>query len=267
MPSPITSAEPPGEPFPAPGEPLPARGEPLPATGEPLCAPGPARLPELEFVPVPAGWPPYDCEVHGAGCPSALDGAVWARRLAVSEEAGWAAGPGWDGGPRQDGGHGQDGDPRPGGGPRQDSGRRLDGGGRLDVGGRLDGGGPLGAGTGVSPTVAGETTAWPRQFGQVIIEVLAGRRASRQLTAWTTDNARAQVETLVRDLASLYPPQIQRIIASRPAARVVEMTMVVRFGPRSRALALRFEQAPGRKAAPGLPARQARWLCTDIETG
>jgi hypothetical protein len=218
MPSPITSAEPPGEP-----------------PGEAPNTPGPARLPELEFVPVPAGWPPYDCEVHGAGCSSTPDGAVWPAALAVREdegdEAGWAAGPGWDGGAQQEG------DRQPG------------------------------AGMGASPVAAGETTAWPRQFGQVIVEVLAGRRASRQLMAWTTDNARAQVEVLVRDLASLHPPQIQRIITSRPAARVVEMTMVVRFGPRSRALALRFEHAPGRRAAPGLPARQARWLCTDIETG
>jgi hypothetical protein len=114
---------------------------------------------------------------------------------------------------------------------------------------------------------AGETTAWPRQFGQVIVEVLAGERASRQLTAWTTDSARAQVEALVRDLASVQRPRIQRIITSRPTARVVEMTMVVRFGPRSRALALRFEQAPARKAAPGLAARPARWLCTEIEAG
>ena len=233
MPSPITPAfgEPPGE---RPAEPL---GELL---GEPPHATGPGQLPELEFVPVPAGWPPYDCEVHGAGCSSALVGTTWPGALTAGEDAddvaGPAAGTGWGGGTGPDGC-----------GP--------------------DGGGPDGGGPTASPVAAGQTAAWPRQFGQVIVEVLAGRRASRQLTAWTTENARAQVEVLVRDLVSLHPPQIQRIITSRPAARVVEMTMVVRFGPRSRALALRFEQAPGRKAIPGLPARQARWLCTDIETG
>jgi hypothetical protein len=45
------------------------------------------------------------------------------------------------------------------------------------------------------------------------------------------------------------------------------MTVVLGFGARSRALAMRLEYRPGRPAAPGRPARPARWLCTDIETG
>ena len=45
------------------------------------------------------------------------------------------------------------------------------------------------------------------------------------------------------------------------------MTVVVSFGPRTRALAMRLEYVAGREAAPGLPARPARWLCTEFETG
>jgi hypothetical protein len=56
-------------------------------------------------------------------------------------------------------------------------------------------------------------------------------------------------------------------MTSQPAVSVVEMTMVVGCGPRSRALALRFEHRPARPAAPGRPARPARWLCTEIEAG
>jgi hypothetical protein len=56
-------------------------------------------------------------------------------------------------------------------------------------------------------------------------------------------------------------------MTSQPAASVVEMTVVVSFGLRSRALAMRFEHMPVRQAAPGLPTRPARWLCTEIETG
>ena len=189
-------------------------------------------LPELQLVPVPAGWPPYDCDVHGGTCPAV--------------------------------------EVRAGGSGARASGGDSDGGGagaRPDVAGDAGARRPGVVASGESPAAAGETTAWPRQFGQVIVEVLAGARSPRQLTAWTTDHARAQVDALVRDLASAQRPRIQRIITSRPTARVVEMTMVVRFGPRSRALALRFEQAPARKAAPGLPARAARWLCTDIEAG
>jgi hypothetical protein len=54
---------------------------------------------------------------------------------------------------------------------------------------------------------------------------------------------------------------------SRPAARVVEMTVVASFGPRSRALAMRFEHVAARPAAPGWTARPARWLCTALEAG
>src|SRR6185437_9255107 len=52
-----------------------------------------------------------------------------------------------------------------------------------------------------------------------------------------------------------------------PGRARVEMTVVLSFGPRSRALALRLEQLPGRQPAPGLPARPARWVCTEIEVG
>jgi hypothetical protein len=45
------------------------------------------------------------------------------------------------------------------------------------------------------------------------------------------------------------------------------MTVVACIGPRTRALALRFEHLAARQAAPGLPPRPARWLCTAIEAG
>ena len=50
-----------------------------------------------------------------------------------------------------------------------------------------------------------------------------------------------------------------------PSAGVVEMSVVVGFGPRVRALAVRLERTPPRPAAAGQPARQARWLCTAVE--
>jgi len=109
--------------------------------------------------------------------------------------------------------------------------------------------------------------AWPRQFAQVIVEILAGSRPSRQLIPWTTDRVRARIDGLTRLLAPGQRPRLQRIMTSQPAVSVVEMTMVVGFGPRSRALALRFEYRPARPAAPGRPARPARWLCTEIEAG
>jgi hypothetical protein len=50
---------------------------------------------------------------------------------------------------------------------------------------------------------------------------------------------------------------VLRVLTTRPAPDVIEMTMVVVIGPRTRALAIRLERAQ-RETAP-------QWLCTDIE--
>jgi Family of unknown function (DUF6459) len=124
------------------------------------------------------------------------------------------------------------------------------------------------AATPVPPGAAADpATARPRQLALVIVEVLAGVRPDRQLVPLATDRVRARVRGLAPLLASDRRPRVARIVTSRPAARVVEMTVVVDFGPRSRALAMRFEHVAARPAAPGWPARPARWLCTAIEAG
>jgi Family of unknown function (DUF6459) len=118
-----------------------------------------------------------------------------------------------------------------------------------------------------SPAAAGTAAAWPRQFAQVLVEVLAGVRPPGQIVPWTTDRVRAQIRQLSPLLVCDRRPRITRIVVSRPVVYVVEMTVVVSLGPRSRALALRFERVRARPAAPGRPARPARWLCTAIEAG
>jgi Family of unknown function (DUF6459) len=114
---------------------------------------------------------------------------------------------------------------------------------------------------------ADPAVAWSRQFAQVVAEILAGARSPRQIAPWTTERVRDRIILLTQTLSTGQKPRIRRIVTSRPAARVVEMTVVLSFGPRSRALALRIEQLPGRRPTPGLPARAARWLCTEIEIG
>jgi Family of unknown function (DUF6459) len=114
---------------------------------------------------------------------------------------------------------------------------------------------------------AGPVGARPRQLAVVIVEVLAGVRPDRQLVCMATDRVRARVGNLAPLLAAGRRPRIARIVMSRPADQVVEMTVVVNFGARSRALAMRFEHAAARPAAPGWPARPARWLCTALEAG
>jgi hypothetical protein len=110
-------------------------------------------------------------------------------------------------------------------------------------------------------------TARPRQAALVIVEVLAGVRPDRQLVPLATERVRARVRGLAPLLASERRPRIARVVTSQPAARIVEMTVVASFGPRSRALAMRFEHVSARPAAPGWPARPPRWLCTAIEAG
>jgi Family of unknown function (DUF6459) len=104
--------------------------------------------------------------------------------------------------------------------------------------------------------------AWPSQFAQVLAETLAGSRPAQQLTPWTTEQARKRIRQLGPMLATDQRPKVRRVITSAPAAGVLEMTAVVGFGPRVRALALRLERDQAR------PNRQGsdRWCCTAIES-
>ena len=220
-----------------PGPALPGPALPGPALPGPAL-PGPAllgrALPGLagpgalpQLVPVPDGAPPYDCEVHGTACQS--PGSFW--------------------------GDLPDDDCRTPTVPA----RAAAAGAVADA---------VGSSAGTMP--AGEACAsalWPRQFAQAITETLAGIRPLRQLTPWTTEQARDQVHALEPLLRTGSSPRIVRVLASLPDAAVAEITVVATFGARTRALAMRFEHVAARPAAPGLPGRPARWLCTDVEAG
>ncbi len=210
----------------------PAPGQHIPSEPASAGLRTPPELPAssgLRLVAVPAGWPPYDCETHGAACPVAREAAR--TNPHVSSQA-----PGRTGPPEAAA-------PPPAPGQQRTPAATA---------------GQAGA---------SQATALPRQFAQVIIEILAGSRPLRQAVGWTTDRVRAQIGDLTQALASDQRPRIRRIVTSQPTASVVEMTVVVNFGQRSRALAMRFEHMPARRPAPGVPARPARWLCTEIETG
>ena len=107
---------------------------------------------------------------------------------------------------------------------------------------------------------------WPSQFAQVLAEALAGARPASQMTPWTTERARAHIRRLGPLLAAGQRPRVQRVLTSRPVDDVVEIAVIVGFGPRTRALAARLERASPQAATPGRPGRQARWLCTAVES-
>ncbi len=120
---------------------------------------------------------------------------------------------------------------------------------------------PPGSATGPEPG------AWPSQFAQVLAETLAGSRPASQIVPWTTERARAHIRRLGPLLAVQQRPRVQRVVTSCPAEGVVEFAAIVGFGSRTRALAGRLERASPRPATPGRPSREARWLCTAVESG
>jgi len=117
-----------------------------------------------------------------------------------------------------------------------------------------------------APAVApGVPPGWQNRFAQVLAETLAGARPPRQIMPWTTEEALRRIQRLGPRLASEQRPRVRRVLTSRPAPDVMEMTVVVGFGSRVKALAVRLEQT-GRQPAT-LPGERAaaRWVCTAVE--
>lgn len=99
---------------------------------------------------------------------------------------------------------------------------------------------------------------WTQQFAWLLVETLAGARPLRQLLPWLSDRARVHLRRVEPVLRCGQRPRVLRVLASQPTGSVVEMSVIVGLGPRTRALAVRLEEAR-RTGQPG------RWLCTDIE--
>lgn len=232
----------------------------------------------IRIAPIPATAPPYDDLAaghadggrgagepsrergHGAGEPSGERGRGAGEpsregRLATTSRrrpgAGRAPGGGAGTGPgRRVAVSGRSGQEQPGVLERRGVPGQRGGPGRPD--GR---GGPGRAGGG----------EWPSRFAQVLTETLAGSRPPAQITPWTTERARSNIRKLGPLLMAGQRPVIRRVVTSRPAPGVVEMSVVVGVADRVSALAIRLELQGARRAAPGRPGRQARWVCTTVQ--
>jgi hypothetical protein len=113
-----------------------------------------------------------------------------------------------------------------------------------------------------------DPAAWPSQFAQVLAETLAGSRPRGQIRPWATDQALRRIRQLGPMLAAPaggVQPRVRRVVTSRPAAGVVEMTVIVGVGPSIRALAVRLEQDGPDRTDRGHGPRTAGWICTAIE--
>jgi Family of unknown function (DUF6459) len=133
-----------------------------------------------------------------------------------------------------------------------------------------DGGpGPAGSLSGPPPESAGarpadgpDTGAWTSLFAQALAEALAGSRPSRQIAPWTTEQARRRIRQLGPLLQAGPRPVVRRVLTSAPRRDVVEMTVIIAVGPRTRAIAVRLERT---RASPARPGRGRPWICTVIE--
>jgi hypothetical protein len=156
---------------------------------------------------------------------------------------------------------------------------------------RLDEAHPREAAAGLAGTAPGAGAGhrqaappgWPSRFAQALAETLAGSRPAEQMVPWTTQMARANIQRLGPRLASGQQPRVRRVIMFHPTSDVLEMSVVVGFGPRVRALAVRLERTGRPGTAGGLPAggpaggggfgggqansgpAEGRWLCTAVE--
>jgi hypothetical protein len=107
-----------------------------------------------------------------------------------------------------------------------------------------------------------EVRAWSARFAQALVEAVGGQRPVSQLVRWTAPDVFRDLERrtrLVQQAAGGTPrsirPQVRSVHICRPASESAEVSVRVRHGHRSRALAMRLER------------RQERWLCTVLEFG
>jgi hypothetical protein len=106
------------------------------------------------------------------------------------------------------------------------------------------------------------TGPWAGLFAQALAEALAGSRPARQIAPWTTEQARRRIRQLGPLLQDGPRPVVRRVLTSEPRPDVVEMTVVIGVGPRTRAIAVRLERT---RPSPAHPGRGRPWICTVIE--
>jgi hypothetical protein len=109
-----------------------------------------------------------------------------------------------------------------------------------------------------------EVRAWAARFAQATVEVLGGDRPVAQLLRWTTARVYTDLDRRVRILGRTAPapqrrrtirPQVRSVHVFQPEPGSAEVSVHVRHGQRSRALAARVER------------RNGRWTCVALQLG
>ena len=109
-----------------------------------------------------------------------------------------------------------------------------------------------------------ELTVWAHRFAQAVVEVTGGDRPVSQLLRWTTArvyqdlNRRVQIMAQTRTAPQrrrTIRPQVRSVHVFQPGPTCAEVSVHVRYGQRSRALAARLER------------RRGAWTCTVLQLG
>jgi hypothetical protein len=96
--------------------------------------------------------------------------------------------------------------------------------------------------------------------GPWLAEALAGARPLRQVLPWMSERGSMQLRRALPLFGGGHRPRILRVLTAAPSPDVIEMTLIVAAGPRTRAVAVRLERSPQAQRRTAPP-----WLCTDIE--
>lgn len=117
----------------------------------------------------------------------------------------------------------------------------------------------------VDPTAGShDVHGWAGTFAQAVVEVLGGDRPLTQLLRWTTKGVYHDLDSRVRILrrttttgqrVRTVRPQVRSVHVFQPGPGTAEVSVHVRHGQRSRAIAARLEM------------RQGRWRCTELQLG
>ena len=116
----------------------------------------------------------------------------------------------------------------------------------------------------VLPGDRAELEAFAHRFANAVVEVVGGDRGPSQLLRWTSEKVYAELQRRAALMARTTPgdrrvrrlrSQVRSVHVFCPSARAAEISMHVRHGERSRAIAARIELV------------EARWCCTVLEFG
>ena len=114
------------------------------------------------------------------------------------------------------------------------------------------------------PGARAELEAFAHRFASAVVEVIGGDRGPSQLLRWTTERVYADLQRRAALLARTTPgdrrvrrlrSQVRSVHVFCPSPEAAEISVHVRHGERSRAIAARIEHLDG------------RWCCTALQFG